>query len=176
MKFKINKRFSGDYIECKIDKRFENQLDSIQLGAAIKVAMEIGADLRGADLRGAYLRGADLKGADLEPIKNDMFLVLLQAVPEIPMVEKAIIEGKIDGSTYKGKCACLCGTIEKSPRFNEACDMRDENRPIERFFAAISEGDTPGNNHFSKLAYGWIQEFKGFTGITIEQRDTATAV
>ncbi len=40
--------------------------------------------------------------------------------------------------------------------------MRDSRRPIERFFLGINKGDTPENSEFAKLAYEWIQEFKGF--------------
>ncbi len=131
-------------------------------GAVLRDADLRDADLRGAVLSGAVLSGADLRGADLTPIKDDMFAVLLRAIPEIPALEAAILEGRIDGSTYQGECACLCGTIEKSGRFNGACDMRDSSRPIERFFLGINKGDTPENNQFSKLAFEWIQEFKGY--------------
>jgi len=121
-----------------------------------------GVNLGDVNLRGANFRGANLRGANLDPIKRDMFDVLLRAIPEIPLLEKAILGGKIEGTTYEGECACLCGTIEKSKRFEGKCDMRDGSRPIERFFLGISAGDTPENNQFSKLSYEWIQEFKGY--------------
>ena len=129
-----------------------------------------GADLEGANLlrvnlRGVDLEGVDLEGANLEPIKLDMFKILKKTIPEIPMLEKAILEGKIDGSTYEGECACLVGTIEKSGRFGEKCDMRDILRPIERFFMGIDKGDTPENNPVSKIVLGWIHEFKTLEGI-----------
>ena len=131
-------------------------------GANLRGADLRGANLRGANLRGAYLRGAYLERADIEPIKKDMFDVLLRAIPEIPMLKDAIKNGKIDGSTYEGECACLCGTIEKSDRFLSQCNMRDADRPIERFFAGISAGDTPESNHFSKTALEWVEEFEGY--------------
>lgn len=147
--------------------RGANLRDADLRGANLGDANLSGADLGGADLRdanlsGANLGGADLGGAYLSPIKDDMFSVLIRAIPEIPALEAAILAGQINGSTYEGECACLCGTIEKSGRFNGACDMRDYSRPIERFFLGIKKGDTPENNQFSKLAYEWIQEFKGF--------------
>ena len=146
-------------------------LASVNLkGSDLRGANLIGAILRGANLEGANLKGSDLRGVDitrayltganLEPIKKDMFEVLSQAIPEIPMLKKAIIEGKIDGSTYEGECACLCGTIEKGGRFGDECDMRDSKRPIERFFLGIGVGDTPETNHFSELALEWIEEFE----------------
>jgi hypothetical protein len=131
-------------------------------GADLRRAYLRGADLRGADLSGAYLsgaylRGADLRGADLEPIKKDFFEVLSQAVNEISYLEKAIIEGRINGSTYEGECACLCGTIENAGNKEIA---RDASRPIEIFFLSIKKGDTPENNQFSKIVLEWLQEFK----------------
>ena len=118
------------------------------------------ANLTGANLRYANLEGLDLEDVNLEPIKKDMFEVLSRAIPEIPMLKKAIIDGRINGSTYTGECACLCGTIEKGGRFNGACDMRDSERPIERFFLGIGVGDTPETSQFSKLALEWIEEFE----------------
>lgn len=96
----------------------------------------------------------------LEIAKEDMFKILTLAVPEIPLLKKAIVEGKINGSTYEGECACLCGTIEKSGRFGRKCDMRDSSRPIEKFFMAINPTQTPKNNEFSKHALAWIEEFE----------------
>ncbi len=70
MKFDILNRFSGEVqfsaeIDCKAD-----DLPSVKLGMAVKVAVKeranlYGADLRSADLRSANLYGADLYGADL---------------------------------------------------------------------------------------------------------------
>ena len=65
MKFDILNRFSGEVqfsveIDCKAD-----DLPSVKLGMAVKVAVKDSANLNGADLRGANLRGADLYGADL---------------------------------------------------------------------------------------------------------------
>jgi len=123
------------------------------------------ADLKNSDLTYANLRYADLSyanliRANLNKIKEDYYKVLNQAIPEIDFLERSILEGKINGSTYEGECACLCGTIEKSGRFGKKCDMRDSNRPIERFFLAICAGDTPGNNPVSRIVLEWLQEFK----------------
>ena len=65
MKFEILNRFSGEVqfsaeIDCKAD-----DLPSVKLGMAVKVAVKERADLRSADLRSANLRSANLYGADL---------------------------------------------------------------------------------------------------------------
>ncbi|MEP7198018.1 MAG: pentapeptide repeat-containing protein, partial [Saprospiraceae bacterium] len=132
-------------------------------GAYLKGAYLKGAYLKGADLKGAYLEGADLRGAYLEgayldPIRIDFFDVLLHSIPEIEFLKQSIIDGKVDGSTYIGECACLVGTLEKCESFT--FHIRDSSRPIERFFCAISQGDTPDTNNFSKIALEWIEEFE----------------
>ena len=139
--------------------------DANLIGASLERANLIGANLIGADLERADLEGADLERADLEPIKKDMFDVLLRAIPEIPNLKQSLIEGNIDGSTYDGECACLCGTLEKTDSLKirkVIRDGRDSNRPIERFFLCIKKGDTPENNQYAKIAMGWIEEFEGF--------------
>ena len=137
-------------------------------GAYLRDADLTGAYLRDADLTGAYLRDADLTGAylkyaDLTPYRDDMFLLLLNAKGEIDNLKLAIKEGKIDGSTYEGECACLCGTLEKSNDKNvvkRIYDLRDASRPIEMFFRGIKKGDTPETSRFSELALKWLQEFE----------------
>jgi hypothetical protein len=142
-------------------------------GAYLEGANLEGADLEGAYLKGAYLKGANLeganlKGANLDPIKDDMFLVLLHAINEIPFLKNNIIEGKIDGSTYDGACACLSGTLanaipnddQREIKLKPILSCRDSERPIERFFLGIKKGDTPENSQFSKLALEWIEEFE----------------
>ncbi len=131
-----------------------------------------GADLSGADLRSADLSGADLSGADLSVFKNDMFIVLLHGIKEISFLKQNIINGKIDGSTYDGDCACLSGTLANAARFNNGknedkriesiMNCRDSSRPIEVFFMGIKKGDTPDTNQFSKLALEWVEEFETY--------------
>ncbi|KRA58217.1 pentapeptide repeat-containing protein [Rhizobium sp. Root651] len=65
MKFDILNRFSGEVqfsaeIDCKAD-----DLPSVKLGMAVKVALKESANLYGANLRSANLRSADLRSADL---------------------------------------------------------------------------------------------------------------
>jgi hypothetical protein len=93
-----------------------------------------------------------------------MWSVLLFAIPEIPALKLALTDGKVDGSTYSGECACLCGTIANERKCtveNLVSIKADANRPIERFFLAIRPGNTPENNQAAKIAYQWIEEFEG---------------
>ncbi len=139
-------------------------LDGASLdGASLDGASLDGASLDGASLDGASLVGASLVGADLEPIKNDLFAVLLPAISEISTLKAAIQNGEIDGSVYSGCCCCLNGTLCKNASievYNRLKKIRRASRPIEKFFAAIKPGDTPENSQFCKIAMEWIEEFE----------------
>jgi hypothetical protein len=77
-------------------------------------------------------------------------------------LRKAIVEGRIDGSTYGGDCACLCGTIanERKCTVDELGNIKpDSSRPAERFFMGIKPGDTPETNPASKIALEWLDTF-----------------
>jgi hypothetical protein len=146
-----------------------------------------GADLSGADLSGAYLSGADLSGADLSgadlsgahlsranlsgaylsranltPIRDDLWAVLAGAPREADGLRAALIEGRVDGSTYSGECACLVGTIANLRHVSHddlGAIKPNSNRPIERFFMDIGKGDTPETNQACALAVQWTDEF-----------------
>lgn len=109
-----------------------------------------GADLTGANLTGAYLTRAnltranltraDLSGADLDPIRDDLWAILDAAPAEVPGLRLALIESRVDGSTYTGECCCLVGTIANL----RGCSYEglsgvtpNTNRPAERWFLAI---------------------------------------
>ena len=159
---------------------YESENNTIRktLQAAIETRADLtranlrGADLRDANLRDANLTGADLRGANLEPIKNDFFIVLLHGIKEIGFLKQAIIDGKIDSSTYEGngECYCLSGTLytgavkQDGPQEAERVDIikscRKAERPAERFFLGIKPGNTPENNQASKLVLEWILEFE----------------
>ena len=121
------------------------------------------ADLRGADLAGAVLTGAVLTGAVLTPIKDDLFAVLSYQPHEVPALIKALVEGRVKGSTYTGTCACLVGTLANEAHCNYERLVSglkpNASRPIERFFLAINEGDTPETSQFSALAHEWATEW-----------------
>ena len=164
----IKNRFTG-----KILFEFESENNTIKetVLEAIKAEANLSkANLSWANLSGANLSEANLSKADLSVIKADFFYVLLHALNEIEFLKQNVIEGKIDGSTYSGECACLSGTVEKSAiihngekeEFNKKLIMscRDSDRPAERFFLAIRPGDKPENHPASKIIFEWINEFQ----------------
>ncbi len=136
------------------------------------------ANLRLADLSSANLSSADLRSADLDSIKHDVIAAILKLPNEIPFLRQAIVDGKIDGSTYRGECACLAGTMA------HACDIDfttfeqkrmfpiDVNSPRERWFLSIRKGDTPESNPASKITLGWVDEALSMIDLI---RRTATA-
>ena len=117
----------------------------------------------GADLRGANLRGADLGG-----VKADLIAEILKLPNELEFLRAALIEGRVDGSTYTGKCACLAGTLANAKgiqnyngetiQANGTPFIADAGSPRERFFLAIKKGDTPETNPVAKIALGWVEE------------------
>ena len=146
--------------------------DAVLRDADLRGAVLRGADLSGADLSGAVLsgavlrdavlRGADLSGAVLTPIRDDLWAVLASAPREAAGLRQALIDGKVDGSTYTGECACLVGTLAKV----RGCGIQDipglrpdSSRPIERFFTGISPGDTPDKSEVARLALMWTDEW-----------------
>ncbi len=132
------------------------------VGANLRDANLVGANLRGANLVGANLVGANLRGANLTPVRDDLWAVLSAAPREVDGLRAALAEGRVDGSTYTGECACLVGTIANIRHVNlsELGPLKpNSNRPIERFFFGISEGDTPATNQFSALALAWVEEW-----------------
>ena len=131
-------------------------------GADLSGAYLSGAYLSGAYLSGAYLRSADLSGAYLsgaylQPIRADFYDVLSHAGREVPALIDALKNGRVDGSTYTGACACLVGTIANVRGVYYGQIEHDSHRPIERFFMGIKEGDTPETNPASKIAVEWAE-------------------
>src|SRR5690606_17304135 len=94
-------------------------------------------------------------------IKEDFYKVLEPLKPEIPEFYKHLLDGKIDGSTYHGECACLVGTFANIKRIStdQLVVKPDSSRPIERFFLSIRKGDTPDNNQVSAVVRDWLVEF-----------------
>jgi hypothetical protein len=124
------------------------------------------ANLRGANLRGANLRDANLRDADLEKLptayinecSRDILFILEHLKSEVPGLKKALLEGRVDGSQYEGKCACLIGTLGNvDGGVEKVCEAipfyeKGTHNPGESFFLNICEGDTPETNSFSKHA------------------------
>lgn len=146
-------------------------------GACLRGADLYGADLRGANLygtdvqgaifcganlEGANLEGTDLRDAKLTAIKYDVWSILSSAKDEIAGLVRALKEGKVDGSTYKGDCACLVGTVAniRGVDYDQMPSIKpDSSRPAERWFLAIREGDIPETNQISAITLEWIEEF-----------------
>ena len=158
MLFQIKNRWSGEVI-------FETEAVSIKVAVemAIKSNANLSeANLSWADLSNANLSWADLSWADQHFIRDDFWAVLASAPFEIEGLRQALIEGKVDGSTYEGECACLIGTIANVrgvSRHNLGALKPNSSRPAERFFMGIKKGDKPETNVNSKLALQWLDEF-----------------
>lgn len=113
-------------------------------------------------LKLAIAARSNLRGSDLTPIRDDIWAVLSAAPREVVGLIEALKNGKVDGSTYQGSCACLVGTIANVRGANyEALGALKPNsaRPAERFFIAIRNGDTPATNQFSALAVEWVEQW-----------------
>ena len=138
------------------------RLDGARLdGARLVGASLVGASLDGARLVGASLVGASLDGARLENIKNDFWSILLRAPAEIQGLRLALTDGRVDGSTYEGPCACLVGTIAnvRHANYQEIGIKPDSSRPAERWFMGIKKGDTPETNQISRITVEWLDKF-----------------
>ena len=127
-----------------------------------------GAYLRGAYLRGAYLSGAYLSGADLRSVKADFFMILAMGHTEVPHLIKALREGRVDGSTYEGECACLVGTLENG---GASGVPHQSDSPAEQWFWPIRKGTKPGDDSEggfrSAKALEWALEYARLTGIEL---------
>ena len=105
----------------------------------------------------------------VELCKQDFFktINLFRTNGEVSFLKRALIQGRIDGHVYGGRCACLVGTLAKAHRYygeriRYLCNILDYdlgfNNPAEVFFYAIKKGDTPETNFFSKTAVEWCDE------------------
>jgi len=128
-----------------------------------------GVDLSGANLSDSNLSDSNLSEANLAPIKQDFLAEVLRLPNELEALRAAIVEGRIDGSSYSGKCACLAGTLAKAAGvesyhggdFISSPGIRfhaSATSPRESFFTAISPGDTPDKNGAAAIALEWTDE------------------
>ena len=193
--FQIKNRWTGAVqYECEIDAAFDGAGFGVRLGLAAKKALDAKANLRGADLSGANLRGcnlrgcnlresdlreanlrwtklsgADLHGADLLHIKQDFLAEVLRLPNELEALRAALVEGRIDGSTYSGECCCLAGTLARAvgvENYNGRTIVSapgiefhaNASSPRESFFSAIRPGDTPDKCSAAAVALAWTDE------------------
>ena len=140
-------------------------------GADLSSADLRGADLCGANLRDADLRDANLSGANLRSFKADFWAILTTARKEIPGLVKAMREGRIDGSTYSGACACLVGTIANVRHVSADTLEQDSSRPAEQWFLMINKGDKPGDESGGgfalQQALEWAEEYCALSGVKL---------
>lgn len=92
-------------------------------------------------------------------VRADFHDVFGWARPEVPAFLIALQEGRIDGSCYEGKCACLVGTIAKVRGVWFETLPNDATRPAEEFIYPIEEGDTPATNPIAALVEQWTVEW-----------------
>jgi hypothetical protein len=130
-----------------------------------------GADLRGADLSGANLSGA--KGLDDDALRHviaDYWMILSMARHEVPTLVAALRNGRIDGSTYTGECACLVGTLDNAGAKGLP---HVASSPAELWFTMIHEGDKPGDESAGGFAatkaLAWAERYCTTTGITLAE-------
>ena len=127
------------------------------------------ANLARAILTCAYLSRADLTGVDLRAanltgIKDDFLAAILYLPAEVPFLRQALLDGKIDGSSYRGECACLAGTMAHAcgmafDEFKQKVMMPiDPDSPREVWFRLIREGDTPESSQAASITLEWIDE------------------
>ena len=102
---------------------------------------------------------ADLRGADLTSVRDDLWAVLSSAPAEVEGLRAALMDGRVDGSTYEGDCACLVGTLAnvRHCKYDQIQGLApNSSRPAEVFFAAIRKGDVPVKSQHATLALEWI--------------------
>jgi hypothetical protein len=99
----------------------------------------------------------------LEPVRFDFFGRLLVLKNEVAFLKQALIEGRVDGSTYTKECSCFMGTAARAKKCShtELPGIKpDASSDTERWFMGISKGDTPENSEIVKLTLEWIEEFE----------------
>lgn len=139
-------------IRSRWDNKVLFSVEADTLKEAVLSAIKAGADLYGADLRSADLRSANLGGARnlpqnaLAPYRDDIRQILGSSPTEVGGLLQALRDGKVDGSTYTGECACLVGTIAKvrGVSYDAIPGLRpDSSRPAEQWFTNIRASTEP---------------------------------
>ncbi|HTB85987.1 MAG TPA: pentapeptide repeat-containing protein [Candidatus Sulfotelmatobacter sp.] len=94
--------------------------------------------------------------------RDDLWSILLTVPDEVKFLRKALVDGKVNGSTYTGECACLVGTIANGRKCqieNLGILKPNASRMAERYFLQIRPGGIPEKNPFAKKAVEWIDQF-----------------
>ena len=180
MQVEIKHRWTGAVLyACEVPQEHSGMAMCYALEKAVAIRPRIvlrgadlsDADLSDADLSDAVLRGANLSDADLRSFKADFWAVLTTARKEIPGLVKAMREGRINGSTYEGDCACLVGTIANVRHVPVDTLERDSSRPAEQWFLMIKNGDKPNDDTGGGFALGkaleWAEEYCALSGVKL---------
>ena len=193
MKVEIKNRWDDTVLYSADVEADENTPNSILLRLAVLAALEAKADLRYADLRSANLsyadlsyanlsyadlRSANLSYADLRSFKADLWMTLTQNRHEVPALIAALRDGRVDGSTYEGECACLVGTIANAKSVNYDVLDHSASNHAEQWFAMIRKGDKPEDDSAggfaSKMALEWSLEWLALNEMTEPALSTPT--
>lgn len=183
MKVEIKNRWDDTVLYSADVEADENTPNSILLRLAVLAALEAKADLRYADLRSANLSYADLSYAnlsyaDLRSFKADLWMTLTQNRHEVPALIAALRDGRVDGSTYEGECACLVGTIANAKSVNYDVLDHSASNHAEQWFAMIRKGDKPEDDSAggfaSKMALEWSLEWLALNEMTEPALSTPT--
>ena len=144
---------------------FSGEFGSLKLAVEAAVSQGVSlsyASLVGASLVGARLDRARLDAKQLQMFRDDIWGVLSSAPAEVKGLLKALEDGKVDGSTYEGSCACLVGTIAnvRGCKYDAVKGLSpNSSRPAEVWFMQIRKGDTPKTNKAAKQAHEWISQW-----------------
>lgn len=104
---------------------------------------------------------------NLAAVKKDLCQVLQAAPWEAGPVRRAIIEGEVDGSSYKGECCCVKGIIANDlgvpvKKLDQLFGITlNPTSPLEIFLINLMEGDTPETSEYSRQMLEWLDEFIG---------------
>ncbi|NTG07200.1 pentapeptide repeat-containing protein [Rhizobium rhizogenes] len=137
------------------------------------------ADLSYADLSSANLSYANLSYANLRSFKADLWMTLTQNRHEVPALVAALRDGRVDGSTYEGDCACLVGTIANAKDVSYEVLDHGASNPAEQWFAMIRKGDKPEDDSAggfaSKMALEWATEWCVLNEIAVDTAEPVAA-
>lgn len=134
------------------------ECEAPDIKSAVEAAMK-----RGVDLRDINLRDVNMSGVDLRDAKEDFYQIINLTPNEVPGLRAALVDARIDGSTYHGDCCCLVGTVAnlRGCKYDSIAGVKpDVDRPAERLFMAIRKDDTPETNRVSAIVVGWIDEWR----------------
>jgi len=123
-------------------------LCGVRCWAVLLDCAEIGGDV--------WIGGAEIGGCSIGEIEADHAAILDLAPDEVSALRAALVEGRIDGSCYKGACCCLVGTLTAA---GASGLPRDSGRPAERWYMMIAPGHVPARNGAASLAVAWIDRW-----------------